>query len=552
MKKKYSTVFLVALTVALLLVTLQCQVEPDNPQNGNNINRSVAKVGEFADDRILVVMNKERSLDFRKYTPEDFSAVRCSRVEDLTELTMELISKQRESEKTGVRSEQLKDYAERGMLVKEENFKRVFCLTLAEPGVENVRKAIQQLEKSDAVLYAGPDYVVSVCAVPNDPYLGNQWAVNNISLSDAWNITTGSSTAKVGVIDSGIDGTHPDLKNRVDKILNRDFTGAPPAAITNPPVDPMGHGSHVAGIIGAEGDNKTGVTGVCWNVTLVSLKAFDKDGNGYSSSVARAIDFAGNNGIDILNLSARWYPYWGEYDLALAAILNVYPGLFVCAAGNESGNDNDVYPCYPASYILPNFITVGSTDSNDNVSWFSNIGPTTVDLFAPGGYGNFPPMDGDIYSTWNNNTYNYDWGTSMASPYVAGVAALIKSKYPTYTPQQIKAAILDNVEVLPQLKGLCVTGGRLNAANVFVQFAGGSGTPGSPYQITTHLQLSGISKSSDKHFKLMNDIAIPNGFPLEPIPSFSGVFDGQGYTISGLNNGLFAVNRGTIASITIL
>jgi thermitase len=242
------------------------------------------------------------------YTPEDFGGlgIPIKKVEDLTEQTYELIQMQLEAEKAGRWNEELEELRKTNMLVNVKDYQKVLSLTLAEKGKDMVVRAFEQFRKSERqdILYAGPDYVVTPCAMPNDPLTGNQWALGQIQLPDAWEIATGSQSVKVGILDSGIYAEHEDLRNRVNRTLSRDFLTTPPTT-PNPVIDPLGHGTHVAGICGAEGNNNTGVAGVCWNVELVSLRVLDDVGWGYSSNVARAIDFAGRQGIPILNLSAR-------------------------------------------------------------------------------------------------------------------------------------------------------------------------------------------------------------------------------------------------------
>lgn len=272
-------------------------------------------------------------------------------------------------------------------------------------------------------------------------------------MPNAWDITTGAAQVVVGVIDTGISGTHEDLANRINSNLCRDFSSGTEVAVGTP-VDPKGHGTHVAGIIGAEGDNGIGISGVCWNVTLASLRVFDEKGSGYASNVALAIDYAITQNIPILNLSARWYASNTErYDYPLQAAISNYPGLFVCAAGNEAA-DNDTIDVYPTNIDLPNLISVAATDTTDSLCSFSNYGKTTVHLAAPG--------EG-IKSAYPNNSYANSDGTSMATPYVTGVAALIKSLNRELTAPEIKALILNNVDKIDALSDKCTTGGRLNA-----------------------------------------------------------------------------------------
>ncbi len=391
---------------------------------------------DFAEDRVLIVLNEEASLSSKVYSNLDFARHRCEDVDNLTSNAMDL------------------------SLNKREN-KRVLSLKLANSSKEYVLEVIDELIKRDDVLYAGPDYKVCIASTTsNDSNSDLQWAINNIQLPQVWDFTIGSADVMVGVMDTGIDGTHPDLEASIIKNMCRDFTSGKEVVVTNP-IDPHGHGTHVAGIIGAIGNNNTGVTGINWNVGLVSLRVFDSYGNGYASYVAEAIKYANNNNIPILNLSGRWYGKSANYDVALNTIIETYSGLLVCAAGNEERNNDGNNPAYPASYRLSNLISAGSIDSNSEKSSFSNYGLNSVDIFAPGR---------DIYSTTTNGRYKYSSGTSMATPHVSGVAALLLSINPNLTTAQLKEAIVNSVDIpnvggVNPLEGLCVTNGRLNAYN---------------------------------------------------------------------------------------
>ena len=188
------------------------------------------------------------------------------------------------------------------------------------------------------------------------------------------------------------------------------------------------HGTHVAGILGAKGNNNNGVAGCNWNSKITSLKVFDSYGNGYSSDLILALNYANVHNISIINFSGGWLQNDTKYDSPVEKAIANYSGLFICAAGNENVNI-DNYHCYPASLNLSNMITVGASDENNQKCTFSNYGVDSVDLFAPGN---------NIYSTYNNGSYASLNGTSMATPYVTGVASLIKSIRPEYTPQEIK------------------------------------------------------------------------------------------------------------------
>jgi subtilisin family serine protease len=370
-------------------------------------------------DRSISEINKVHEVDF-------FAGVSVKTVEDLT----------------GVSPDALEPTADSMALqIDENNFRQILKLELTNAGKENVLDAISTLEQIDGVMYAGPDYFESVRAiVPSDPDTGSlPWGLLRIQMLSAWEITEGSSDVLVGVIDSGI-ADHFVLNAQVT--AGWDFVNN-----SSDTTDTHGHGTHVAGIIGA--------AGVAPNVTLIPLQV-SRSGNGFSSSaVVEAIVYATENNIQILNYSGGTYENRPAQKQAIAN----YPGLFVCAAGNE-GNNTDSVMHHPSAFDLGNIISVGASDEYDE-RWIhpsngdeSNFGATTVDLFAPGA---------NIYSTWNDGGYVEDSGTSMAAPHVTGVAALIKSIRPDLSATEIKALILDNVDKVDALEGLCVTDGRLNA-----------------------------------------------------------------------------------------
>ncbi len=286
-------------------------------------------------------------------------------------------------------------------------------------------------------------------------YASSQWAIDKIELDKAWDITTGSSSVSVGVIDSGIRATHDDLSSNVVTGSTALHTYISNNGYSTSLEDLCGHGTHVAGIIGADGSNTYGIAGVCWDVNLVSLRGGHISGSSnymYYYEMAQLVNYAGQNNISIVNLS------YGGYDSDTNNILSSlasYNGLIICSAGNY-GNDNDSNTFLPASLHYDNMIVVGNSTSSDSIYYESNYGHNTVDLFAPGT---------DIISTMNNSDYNYaSWtGTSMAAPYVTGVAALLKSINPNLTPAQIKFAILNNVDPISSMANKCVSGGRLNA-----------------------------------------------------------------------------------------
>jgi len=297
--------------------------------------------------------------------------------------------------------------------------------------------------------------------------------LQKINAEQAWEINDGNNeTVLVGVIDTGINGGvnngHEDLVNRMSNrdpslpILHQDYVD--PFVPNQIPDDPdSGHGTFAAGIIAAEGDNNTGIAGVAWNVDveLVSLRAFftyinqnnEEVSEALPQDVISAINFAASNDISILNYSAGSYTYRQDIYTAIAA----YDGLFVAGAGNN-GTDNDTTGFYPASYDLPNIISVGASNNDDTKRHTSNHGDNTVDIFAPGS---------NVWSTIPTaavpSGYVSSSGTSFATPFVTGVAVLIMSIKPAMEPIDIKNCILYSADTITALDGLCVTGGRLNA-----------------------------------------------------------------------------------------
>jgi len=338
-------------------------------------------------------------------------------------------------------------------------------------------RIIKVLNKNPNVLYAEPNYVYRAIMVPDDPLFSELWGLHNtgqtggildadIDAPEAWNLFRGTSEVIVAVIDTGVDYTHADLaanmwinqdevigngidddgNGYIDDIYGYDFAYDDPD-----PMDGHSHGTHCAGTIGAIGNNGIGVTGVNHNVSIMAVKFLNDDGWGYTDDAVSAILYAVDNGAHILSNS------WGgaKYSQALKDAIsyaNNNDVLFIAAAGNDS-LDNDIYPFYPSSYDVPNIVSVAATDSNDQLAWFSNYGLETVDLGAPGV---------SILSTVPDNAYASYSGTSMATPHVSGVAAILKGYNPELTALEIKELIMEGVDSLPSLEGLTVTGGRLN------------------------------------------------------------------------------------------
>lgn len=291
---------------------------------------------------------------------------------------------------------------------------------------------------------------------PNDPGFTNQWAYDSAELPEAWDISIGSRSVSVAVIDTGVETPHSDLSANYDLYgLSSSFDSY---LNINSSVDinnPNGHGTQVAGIIGATGNNNLGISGVCWKVDIVSMTYFDNNGNQSFQNLATAFNYATACNIPVINLSSGFGPNTLQFFVEQA--IRSYPGLIVCSAGNNGHNiDNIGNEIFPASYFnLNNLIVVGAITENGNLRSNSNYGPTSVDLFAPG--------DNVLTTDKSTTGYGVFGATSCAAPFVAGTAALLKAINPDLTTAQLKAAILDNVTQTSTLSGKCVTGGKLNA-----------------------------------------------------------------------------------------
>ncbi|MEP7318500.1 MAG: S8 family peptidase [Panacibacter sp.] len=354
----------------------------------------------------------------------------------------------------------------------------------------DVSDAVSKLKGLPDVEFAEPNYLYQHQAVSNDPYYtnGSLWGMYGAigtptnkfgsRANKAWNKNhTGSALVFVGVIDEGamynhadlagnfwtnpfdaVDGIDNDGNGYIDDTHGWDFDGNNNSTFDGTQDD---HGTHVSGTIGAKGGNGIGVAGVNWSITMISAKFLGNAG-GTTVNAIKAVDYITDlktrHGLNLVATNNSWGG--GSFSQGLQDAIeraNTADILFIAAAGNGYGNNNDVSPHYPSAYPNSNIIAVASIASNGSLSSFSNIGANTVDIGAPGS---------GIYSTLpgagNTSTYGAYDGTSMATPHVTGAAALYASRHPGVTAAAIKAAILGTALPTPSLSGKCVTGGRLN------------------------------------------------------------------------------------------
>jgi subtilisin family serine protease len=316
----------------------------------------------------------------------------------------------------------------------------------------------------------------------DDVRFDEQWSLANtgqdggkagadISILGAWFKTTGSSKVVVAVLDSGVDYTHRDLINNIwvrpaemaaytddERGEFNDLHGFNAMDNARDPMDDNGHGTHCAGIIGAEGNNGFGIAGINWNVEIMPLKFLSANGSGTTKDAIEAINYAidrKQKGVNLRIISASWGSTQKSRALSDAIKRAGDEGiLFVAAAGNN-GEDSDKRPHYPAGYKLPNLIAVAALDRNDKLAGFSNYGAKSVHIAAPGK---------EILSTWLGGDFYVASGTSMATPEVSGIAALVLSVNPKMTVAELRQRLEASTDKLDSLKGKVATGGRINAA----------------------------------------------------------------------------------------
>jgi hypothetical protein len=416
-------------------------------------------------------------------------------------------------------------HAQKGIKTKRA-FRQMRVHHVELPAGLGVEKALEMLRSESSVDYAEPNYFrYTTKTTPDDPEFGLLWGLDNsgqivngtsgtkdadINAPEAWDSATDCDGIVIAVIDSGIDYDHPDLRDNmwsnadelaggdgvdddgngyVDDVRGWDFVDN-----DNDPMDINGHGTHVAGTIGAKGDNGRGITGVCWSAQVIPLRFIDDSGLGTVADEISAIQYAIIKGAKIINASFSGNASMAEQDaISHAKDAGI---LFVAATGNEGDNT----PSYPAGYDLVNIISVAATNQNDGLADFSNYGAAWVDVGAPGV---------NIYSTLPGGTYDYKDGTSMATPHVVGLAGLIRNTDPSLTHAEVRYIILNSVVRQASLVGKTVTGGRINAFNALDALS-------SPLPLLPPSEISATSVSTNQvDLSWDDDSSIESGFKIE-------------------------------------
>ncbi|MEE8451940.1 MAG: S8 family serine peptidase, partial [Thermoguttaceae bacterium] len=370
----------------------------------------------------------------------------------------------------------------------------------------DLRAVAAMLSADPSILYAQPDYVLDAFdTFPSDPSFSDLWGLHNtgqtggiadadIDAPAAWDIATGRSEVVVAVLDTGVDYTHEDLAANMwvnpgetagDGIDNDgngyidDVYGIDTAYGDSDPMDGYFHGTHVAGTIGAVGNNGIGIAGVNWNVRIMALKFLSDRGSGTTSDAIEGLQYMTRMKTDYgVNIVAVNASFGGEdFSPALRDAIEAANDagiMLIASAGNDGNNidpgDADAVPTYPAAFDLEGILSVAATDHDDRPTWFSNYGSTSVDLAAPGA---------DVLSTMPGNNYATYSGTSMAAPHVTGAVALVVAYNPDATLAEVKSAILRSVDPVAALEAITVAGGRLNLAGALLNL----GDPGDYYRV---------------------------------------------------------------------
>jgi subtilisin family serine protease len=475
--KRITTVLLISLSVLLILLIFKADTK------ANQTAQTEYEAQEYVPYEVLVRLKEDVIGDFRENKW----------------LIRNVINSVQGKIKTYLKQEKNTYDWEPNIFTHRSFIGDPYLLHLKIPEYMGVEQAISILKSIPYVEYAEKNGILRLQTqtFPDDDDFSEQWGLFNspnradIHAPEAWSIFTGSSDVVVAVLDSGIDFEHDDLENRLwtnpnddtadeedndnngfeDDTHGWDFVGG-----DNDPSYVTSHGTHVSGLIGAEGNNAIGISGICWNVRIMPIRVSNNDDTTNDALLTNGLDYATRNGAFLSNISIGGTGTSYVLQGAIGRALQKSKLVIAAAGNNQQNNDTANQPIYPASYSAANIISVLSTTENDTLSTISNWGPQSVDIGAPGG--DVDPH-AQIYSTTPGNNYGVKYGTSMAAPLVSGVAALALGICPGLTYSQLKSLILNGVDEISSLNNKCVSEGRLNAYNV-LNALGGSTSPGAP------------------------------------------------------------------------
>ena len=441
---------------------------------------------DFTDCSIIIVLDRATTRQFIEHTIYDFPEINIVSVNDLTGAVVGYVEQQLTGRNNLMQlEEQLsgRTFQVEEMKTDVVEFRRILQLELYERCRENVLRSIRVLERRPDIISAEPNFRIEPQSrEPNDPGFTNtafnptdHWALRNMSLPGAWSFSTGRAGVVVGIVDTGINfGAHADLAGRMDARpdVHRHFMSGLSWNRSGVPENPFdvwvgprtrpdgtienrtGHGTQTAAIIGAAGNTGIGMTGINWDVRMVSLRVYD-DRGGDISALIRAINYAASINIPILYLGFQGRSATNSQQNSIRSALNSFTGLAISAAGNHNRNiDNADTPTFPASIRTTRHISVGALNRDGTRAGFSNFGAESVHLWS---YGT------QVLSINANGAFQGFSGTSSAGPLVTGIAALLQSVHDSVTPYQIRDALLNNVDDLEHINGISVTDGRPNA-----------------------------------------------------------------------------------------
>jgi len=403
--------------------------------------------------------------------------------------------------KPAVKPKEVRQIFAKHSLVQRKLIEKLQGHLMKIPEEKTIEEMIQELKKDPDVIYAEPNFTLqSLSTLPDDEYFDRQWATNKIELNNAWDLEKGNADVTIAVLDSGIDLDHPDLKQNI--IPGYDFVNDNSDAW-----DDNGHGTAIAGVIGAIGDNSEGIAGVDWQSKLIPLKVVDGDGIGTYYDVAQGIIYAADHNARIINLSIGGYAY--SYALKDAVDYALEKGCVLVAA---VGNDGIDAPMYPAAY--EGVIGIAATDSQDRIDKNSNYGDF-VDLAAPGL---------SIYTTEPEGRYGYNSGSSLACSHTAGLVGLILSSNPSLSKDNIEGILYDSCDYIKEDNSY--GHGRINAYRALLAAKGienidiailhlevmpESPFPGQETEISVTLQNQGNVKTPGSILRLyIDDVAVNN------------------------------------------